>query len=94
MHALVGRVVDRTFSDRGRYGALWQKIDRYGSIEQRLDLGKVLASLDKDQLSLCADLFQHTPTEVAISGAASRATIFRRLRNLRLELLAAGLAPA
>jgi RNA polymerase sigma-70 factor (ECF subfamily) len=89
-----GETLGDLIAESDGYGAIWQKTDRFASIEQRLDLERALASLDKDQRSLCIDLLDRTPEQISASGGGSRATVYRRLRDLRLGLTAAGLVPA
>jgi DNA-directed RNA polymerase specialized sigma24 family protein len=62
-------------------------------LENRLSVNRALETLSPEQLRLCADLeggaIQHTGT----ATGASRATVYRQRRDLRLCLLAAGLEP-
>jgi DNA-directed RNA polymerase specialized sigma24 family protein len=64
--------------------------DRFGTIDRRLDLGRALGKLRPRDLSLCVKLAEQTPAELSRSGQLSRATLYRRLRNIRLRLLAEG----
>jgi RNA polymerase sigma factor (sigma-70 family) len=81
---------DMTAEADGISASLGQPFDRFAEIEQRLDLTQALAVLEPGELSLCAKLTEYTPTEISRSGEFSRASLYRRLRNIRRRLLAEG----
>jgi RNA polymerase sigma-70 factor (ECF subfamily) len=64
--------------------------ERFATIDRRLDLVRALGKLRPGDLSLCLKLAEQTPAELSRSGKFSRATLYRRLRNIRLRLLAEG----
>jgi DNA-directed RNA polymerase specialized sigma24 family protein len=66
--------------------------DRFATIDRRLDLGRALGKLRPRDLSLCVKLAEQTPAELSRSGKFSRATLYRRLRNIRLRLLEEGIS--
>jgi RNA polymerase sigma factor (sigma-70 family) len=66
--------------------------DRFATIDRRLDLGRALGKLPPRDLSLCVKLAEQTPAELSRSGKFSRATLYRRLRNIRMRLLAEGIS--
>lgn len=66
--------------------------DRFVTIERRIDLGRALGKLRPRDLSLCVKLVEQTPAELSRSGKFSRATLYRRLRNIRLRLLEEGIS--
>jgi DNA-directed RNA polymerase specialized sigma24 family protein len=69
-----------------------QSHDSFDGIEQRLDLTRALSVLRPGELSLCAKLIEHTPTEITRTGEYSRAGLYRRLRDIRLRLLEEGVS--
>jgi hypothetical protein len=75
------------------YGALMgQPTDWTAVLERRLDLERATRSLDESARSLCVDLADAAPQDLSEAGRGSRAAIYRRVRELRLSLLCAGVA--
>ncbi|MBX6745374.1 MAG: sigma-70 family RNA polymerase sigma factor [Acetobacteraceae bacterium] len=88
-------VGDALLEEEG-YGA-WcgQGVDRIGALERRLDLERAAAAaIAPEDLPLCAALAADTPHAVAKQGLVPRPVLYRRLREMRLRLLAAGIAAA
>ena len=73
--------------------AAWcgQPTDAIATTERRLDLQAASAALDARDHPLCAALAAATPQEVAARAPFGRSTLYRRLHEMRLRLLAAGL---
>lgn len=90
-----GLTLGETIGDAESYGA-WcgQPTDAIATLERRLDLDRAAAAIDSTDHSLCAALSQLTPHEFGAQGAMPRMRIYRRIRELRLQLLAAGIASA
>ena len=65
-----------------------------GALERWLDLERASSAIDPEDHPLCAALATATPHEVAAQGAMPRARIYRRIREMRLRLLAAGIPSA
>jgi len=61
---------------------------------ERLDLARTLDRLPEVLRAICAALEDHPTTDAAGTYPASRATFYRRLAELRLELLTWDLQPA
>jgi hypothetical protein len=61
-------------------------------IDRRLDLVRALGTLRPVDCSLCIELLDSTPTEISRSRAVSRATVYRRLDNIREQLVAEGVS--
>lgn len=57
-----------------------------------LDAG--LAMLEPENQHLCIALVKSTVDQLAASGHGARATLYRRLKNIRMALLAYGVEPA
>jgi len=57
-----------------------------------LDTG--LARLEPDNQHLCVGLAKFSIDQLAASGHGTRATLYRRLKNIRMALLAYGVEPA
>ncbi len=88
----VALAFDSLVEANGYISALAHPHDRNATIDQRLDLGRALGKLPPRDLSLCVKLADQTPAELSRSGQFSRATLFRRLKNIRLRLLAEGVS--
>ncbi len=76
--------------------AAWsgQQTDAVATLERRLDLDRAGAVLDERDLPLCASLTRCTPHELGQEGLLPRSVLYRRIREMRLRLLAAGIAAA
>jgi RNA polymerase sigma-70 factor (ECF subfamily) len=59
-------------------------------VEARLDLARALGALDQSDRRLCAAACDCRARMLAMQGFGSRATIYRRLRDLRCALAAHG----
>jgi RNA polymerase sigma-70 factor (ECF subfamily) len=86
----VAAAFDTVVEAHGYTSGFAHHYDRFVTIDRRLDLARVLGKLRPDDLSLCLKLAEQTPAELSRSGKFSRATLYRRLRNIRLRLLAEG----
>jgi RNA polymerase sigma-70 factor (ECF subfamily) len=97
--ALPGRdrlTLGDTVGEADGYGA-WcrQPIDAITALERRLDLERAAAiAVDPEDRHLCAGLSVHTPHELGELRTMPRMRIYRRIRELRLRLLAAGIPSA
>lgn len=86
-----GLAIGDTIAEADGYAAwLGQVTDAFAAVERRLDLDRALGTLPAEFLSLCAELTERSPHEVAKASPASRATVYRQLHELRLRLLVAG----
>jgi hypothetical protein len=76
--------------------AAWcgQQTDAVVALERRLDLDRAAAVLDQRDHSICASLAQSTPHELSQQGPLPRSVLYRRIREMRLRLLAGGIAAA
>ena len=82
-----------TFAETDGLSAwLGQSTDSATVVERRIDLANALQSVDPIDVPLCAALVDQRPDEVAKTGQQSRATVYRRVREIRLRLLVAGVA--
>jgi RNA polymerase sigma-70 factor (ECF subfamily) len=71
-----------------------QPVDAFAEVERRRDVERGLGALDPDDARLSAALSQSTIDELVDRGHAARSRIYRRVKNIRLVLLAAGLKAA
>jgi hypothetical protein len=86
-----GATVGDMIAEADGYAALLgQPTDRFAEVERRLDLDRVLSTLPRSAVALCAALALRTPTEISRNGIGARATIYREVREIRLRLLTAG----
>ena len=60
----------------------------------RLDLERSVQSLGSAELALCRQLIQCAPAEIARSSSLSRASIYRRINDIRMHLMTTGFAVA
>jgi DNA-directed RNA polymerase specialized sigma24 family protein len=60
----------------------------------RLDLKRSLQSLSSAELALCRQLIECAPAEIHRSSSLSRASIYRRINDIRMRLLMTGFAAA
>lgn len=76
--------------------AAWcgQQTDTVAALERRLDLDRAGAVLDERDLPLCASLTRCTPHELGQQGPVARSVLYRRIQEMRLRLLAGGIAVA
>jgi RNA polymerase sigma-70 factor (ECF subfamily) len=74
--------------------AAWcgQNTNAVAALERRLDLDRASALLDERDHSICAALARATPHEVGREGLLPRSVLYRRIREMRLRLLAGGIA--
>lgn len=90
-HAVVGDLV----SEEQGLGALFGQsfdVEDEALTNTSLDVG--LAQLQPDDQHLCAALVGSSIDQLAASGHGARATLYRRLKDIRLTLLAHGVEPA
>lgn len=71
-----------------------QPIDAFAEVERRIDVERGLGALDPNDAKLAAALSHVTVDELTGRGPASRSGLYRRVKNIRLALLAAGLKAA
>lgn len=83
-----------TAEEDGLSAWLGQPVDAFAAVEQRLDVERGLGTLDPRDGSLCAALAHTTIERLAAQGRGSRSTLYRRLENIRLALIAHGLEAA
>ncbi len=84
-----------TLAAENGYGAwMGQPTDAIAALERQLDLDRALSPLPHDQLRHGAALASQERGATPDPDLGSRTIAFRRVRELRLELLAAGIASA
>jgi len=75
--------------------AWWgQPTDAAAALERRLDLERAAACIDRQDHDLCTALSAGPMCDAVRSAPSSRATIYRRVGEIRLRLLAAGIGSA
>jgi DNA-directed RNA polymerase specialized sigma24 family protein len=73
---------------------LGQDCDDLARADLRHDIARVLGHLEPDARLFCAALGQCPLRDLVARGVGSRSALYRRTRELRLELTARGLGPA
>jgi len=90
-----GATFGDTIAECGGYPAMMgQPTDGFASADRRLDLDRALGTLRGADLALCAHLVHRTPTELSRDGLGSRASLYRRVHEIRLRLMTRGLSAA
>jgi DNA-directed RNA polymerase specialized sigma24 family protein len=74
--------------------AAWhgQSADAFADVERRLDLERGLGALTRDDGGLCGALCHSTVDQLASSGRGARSGLYRRVKEIRLALIAHGVA--
>lgn len=85
---------DLLSEDDGFAALCGQPTDAFAAVEQRIDLERRLGILSRKDSALCAALTQVAVDELAARGRGARATLYRRVQDIRLALTAVGLQPA
>ncbi|WP_051213368.1 sigma factor [Rubritepida flocculans] len=86
--------VGALLSEADGYGAwMGQQTDAFADVNRRIDLERVADVLTEEDAPLCAALARGD-VDPARHAGLSRTTAFRRVREMRLRLCAAGIAPA
>ncbi len=88
----VASAFDSVMEAHGYIPGLAHPHDRFATIDRRLDLGRALGKLRPRDRNLCVKLAEQTPAELSRSGTFSRATLYRRLKDIRLRLLVEGIS--
>lgn len=90
-----GLTLGDTIAEADGYAA-WcgQSTDAIATLERRLDLERAAYAIDPEDHPLCAALSEHTPHEFGEQKTMPRMRIYRRIREMRLRLLAAGIPSA
>ena len=80
-----------TLADSDGYSAwIGQPTDETAELDRRLDLDRALSAMRRDALPICAALMKDEPDPAASAGM-SRTTFYRRVHEVRCQLLAAGI---
>jgi DNA-directed RNA polymerase specialized sigma24 family protein len=85
---------DLVAEEDGLAAYLGQVVDAFAEVERRLDVARGLGILDPDDSTLCAALSRTTIDRLAGGGRGARSSLYRRVKDIRLALLAAGLRAA
>lgn len=89
-----GATVGTTLSEADGYAAwMGHSTDPFSAVERRVDLERAAGLLTEEDVRLCVALVG-CARGAAHRAGVSRATAFRRVREMRLRLSAGGMAPA
>jgi|SRR5579884_50316 len=83
-----------TAEEDGLSAWLGQPVDAFATVERRLDTERGLGALERRDGALCAALAHTTVESLAAQGRGSRSSLYRRLKDIRLVLMAHGLEAA
>jgi DNA-directed RNA polymerase specialized sigma24 family protein len=81
-----------THEDAGVAAVDPQCPDPISEIHRRLDLARALAALHPAELTICNALIDRTPTEMSRSGNGSRASLYRNVKEIRMQMLMSGVS--
>lgn len=85
---------DLIAEEDGLAAYLGQPVDAFAEVERRLDVARGLGTLDPNDGTLCAALSRTTVDRLAGGGRGARSSLYRRVKDIRLALLAVGLRAA
>jgi RNA polymerase sigma-70 factor (ECF subfamily) len=80
--------------DEGLAAYFGQPVDAFAEAERRLDVERGLGTLAPNDGALCAALSRTTVDRLAGGGRGARSSLYRRVKDIRLALLAVGLRAA
>jgi RNA polymerase sigma factor (sigma-70 family) len=90
-----GETLGETIPEAAGYAALCgQPTDAFVGVERRIDVERGLGILDARERELCAALSRVTVEQLAAAGQGARSSLYRRVKDVRLALTAAGLRAA
>lgn len=85
---------DLVSEESGLSAFFGQPFDAFAEVERRLDVERGLGALDPSDGRLSAALSRSTIDDLVDRGHAARSSLYRRVKNIRLALLAAGVKVA
>jgi RNA polymerase sigma-70 factor (ECF subfamily) len=90
-----GELLRNVVAENDGYPALMgQRSDGFEASDRRSDLDRALGTLCAPDIALLADLMARGTAPASTNPGMSRASLYRRLGNIRLDLVMAGLDPA
>jgi hypothetical protein len=81
---------DLIAEEEGLSAHLGQPVDAFIPTEHRIDVERGVGSLEPGEGALCAALSHASVDRLATTGHGARSSIYRRIKNIRLALTAAG----
>ncbi|MEX0853884.1 MAG: sigma factor [Bauldia sp.] len=81
---------DLVREDDGLAALLGQPTDRFAEVDRRLDMVAGVRVLTESERRLCAALREASVDELAERGVGARTTLYRRIKDIRLALMAVG----
>ena len=85
---------DLISEEKGLSAYFCQPVDAFADVERRLDVERGLGALDPNDAKLSAVLSQVGVDELVDRGHGPRSSLYRRVKKIRLALLAVGLKAA
>ncbi len=85
---------DLIAEENGLAAYFGQRVDAFAEVEHRLDVERGLGTLDPNDGALCAALSRTTIDRLTGGGRGARSSLYRRVKDIRLALLAVGLRAA
>ena len=86
-------LLDTLAEDDGYLAWMGSPTDPIAALEARLSINRALNTLSPEHIGLCAELAIGSIGREGAESGPSRATLYRRLHEVRLRLLAAGIGP-
>lgn len=80
--------------DQGIWSYLGQPTDSFAEAERRIDVERALGALEHGDRNICAALSVQSVDRAASCGIGARSSLYRRVREIRLAMLARGVQAA
>ena len=85
---------DLVSEDEGLWFLFGQRFDAIGDAERRIDVERALGRIGRRDGALCAALSQTSIDQLVAQGRGTRSSLYRRVKEVRMALLAHGLKAA
>jgi RNA polymerase sigma-70 factor (ECF subfamily) len=86
-------LLDTVAEDDGYLAWMGSSTNPVAALEDRLSINRALNTLGPGHINWCAKLVTGSIGRIGGESRSSRATLYRQLREVRLQLLAAGIGP-
>lgn len=80
--------------EQGLWSFLGQPTDSFAEAERRIDVERALGALEHGDRNICAALSVQSVDRAASCGVGARSSLYRRVREIRLAMLARGVQAA
>lgn len=88
------RLSEAVSEEQGLWSCLGQPSDSFAEAERRIDVERALGTLEHCDRNICAALSTQSVDRAASCGVGARSSLYRRVREIRLAMLARGVQAA